>query len=173
MACYKWANEWVWVGLTLILCYCTSSDETVSDTLELFKNHLTDDINCTQQGRFHNLSHMNERPWQSSGVFVPVIREESQSFVYVWSCILPTHKSRHLVLTSSIILTYFGTEQLPLCSNVPLSNLWGPSARTPLHLAVKKHQPTGTCAASTPQMERLITRRMNAGDLWETVTVWS
>lgn len=53
------------------------------------------------------------------------LRAESHLAVYTWSCILLTYKSKLLALTSSIILTYFGTEQLPLRSNVPLSNLWG------------------------------------------------
>ena len=61
------------------------------------RNRLTDDINWTQQGIFHHLSYFNPRPWQSSGVFVPVITEES--FVYTWSCILPTYKSKHFAPT--------------------------------------------------------------------------
>lgn len=103
------------------------------------------------------------------------VRRETcdHSLVFTLDPVFSVHTSAStFVLTSSIILAYFGTEQLPLCTNVPLPYLGGPSVRTSLHLAVKKHQPTATCIASTLQMERLITY-MYAGDLWQTLTVWS
>lgn len=100
--------------------YCITSDKGVSDALQQcgYENRI-------QQRGFHYLSDMK-----------PVIRHSLMSTPDPGSS--QHEKSRHLELTPSIILTYFGSEQMPLCSNVPRPNLWGLSTPTSLHLAVTK-----------------------------------
>lgn len=148
-----------------------NSEETVSDGLELLREDLSWQAPLTTYRQEDLKIHLwpliplttNNDTWNlmlkeffSHQVSLCLWSEKNHSPLFTPDPVFCQH-TKASTLNSSIILTYFGTEQLPLCSNVPLSNLLSLSIRMLLHLAVKKHQPTGTCAASTPQMERLIT----------------